>query len=461
MENLLGYQQSEELTKKLSEFASDFSYANLPPEVIEQAKLFILDTLGCALGGRTQAKEEVSWITMFTDTQNSKGSSTIFGEKEKTSAAIAALANGAIAHTIDFDDTHMPSISHLGSSLVATTFAIGEELNSSGEEIIEAFVLGFDVAGRVGRCAMPSHYKYWHPTATFGGIGAAVAAAKLLKLDSKQIEMTIGLAADAAGGLRYGVDNGDFSKSLHPAMAAMKAVLFAQLIKNGATGPLGILEYSSGFFNAFSEEPNFEPLLDRLGEYYEISVGGLKSFPTIQCSHTAISKTLELVKENGLKKDDIAEVSIVQSETMPGQGMNYTPNSPLAARLSTPFAVSLGLQDGAVSLERFTEDTLADPEINEIMSRIKIDSSTQLAEEHPNTVASVVDIKTLDGRKFSGKQIFAKGDPNNRMTSGEIEEKFHKLSLPVLGVDKAGQVAKKIINLEVIRDLDEITQMLR
>ena len=114
MENLLGYQQSEELTKKLSEFASDFRYANLPPEVIEQAKLFILDTLGCALGGRTQAKEEVSWITMFTDTQNSKGSSTIFGEKEKTSAAIAALANGAIAHTIDFDDTHMPSISHLG-----------------------------------------------------------------------------------------------------------------------------------------------------------------------------------------------------------------------------------------------------------------------------------------------------------------------------------------------------------
>ena len=236
MENLLGHQQNEAITEKLSEFAFNFSYANLPREVIEQAKLFILDTVGCALGGRTQAKEEVSWITMFTDTQNSKGSSTIFGEKGKTSAAIAALANGAIAHTIDFDDTHMPSISHLGSSLVATTFAIGEELNSSGEEIIEAFVLGFDVAGRVGRCAMPSHYKYWHPTATFGGIGAAVAAAKLLKLESKQIEMTIGLAADAAGGLRYGVDNGDFSKSLHPAMAAMKAVLFAQLIKSGATG---------------------------------------------------------------------------------------------------------------------------------------------------------------------------------------------------------------------------------
>ena len=92
MENLLGHQQNEAITEKLSEFAFNFSYANLPREVTEQAKLFILDTLGCALGGRTQAKEEVSWITMFTDTQNSKGSSTIFGEKEKTSAAIAALA---------------------------------------------------------------------------------------------------------------------------------------------------------------------------------------------------------------------------------------------------------------------------------------------------------------------------------------------------------------------------------
>ena len=96
----MGHQQNEAITKKLSEFAFNFRYANLPHEVIEQAKLFILDTLGCALGGRTQAKEEVSWITMFTDTQKSKGNSTIFGEKERTSAAIAALANGAIAHTL-------------------------------------------------------------------------------------------------------------------------------------------------------------------------------------------------------------------------------------------------------------------------------------------------------------------------------------------------------------------------
>lgn len=452
--------EKTDLTRQLADFVAQTTYDDLPSEVVEQAKLFILDTIGCALGGRIQATEEVSWVTGFAAAQKADGNSTVFGEAGTTSALTAALTNGAMAHTIDFDDTHMPSISHLGSSLVATTFALGEELQSSGKEIIEAFVLGFDVAGRIGRCTMPTHYKFWHPTATFGGIGAAAAAAKLLKLDAVGIEMTIGLAADAAGGLRYGVENGDFSKSLHPAMAAMKAVLFAQLVKGGATGPKGILEYSSGFFNAFSEEPNHDPLLDRLGEYYEISVGGLKSLPTIQCSHTAVAKTLELVAENNLETKDIAEVCIVQSETMPGQGMNYTPQSPLAARLSTPFAVSLGLKDGAVTLERFSDETLADPEINDLMSRVKIDADMELAEKYPNTVAALVDVKTHDGQVFSGEQIYAKGDPNNRMTPDEITAKFHTLATRVLGTERTNRVTADILALEIAEDLRVVTKTL-
>ncbi len=449
-----------DLTRQLAEFVARTSFDDLPTEVVEQAKLFTLDTLGCALGGRVQAREEVSWVTGFAAAQKAGGYSTVFGEAGKTSAVTAALTNGAMAHTIDFDDTHMPSISHLGSSLVATTFALGEELQSSGKEIIEAFVLGFDVAGRIGRCTMPTHYKFWHPTATFGGIGAAAAAAKLLKLDAVGIEMTMGLAADAAGGLRYGVENGDFSKSLHPAMAAMKAVLFAQLVKGGATGPLGILEYPSGFFNAFSEEPNPEPLLDRLGEYYEVSIGGLKSLPTIQCSHTAVTKTLDLVAENDLQTEDIAEVSIVQSETMPGQGMNYAPKSPLAARLSTPFAVSLGLKDGAVTLERFSDETLADPDIIDLMPRIKIEASMELAEKYPNTVAALVDVKTRDGRVFSGEQIYAKGDPNNRMTPEEIAAKFRTLATGALGIERTDRVSADILALETAEDLCEVTKSL-
>ena len=449
------------LTQQLAEFVAEKSHGDLPTEVVEQTKLFILDTIGCALGGRVQAKEEVAWVTDFAQGQKAEGRSTVFGEVKKTNAVTAALTNGTMAHTIDFDDTHMPSISHLGSSLVATTFALAEELQSSGAEILEAFVLGFEVAGRIGRCTMPTHYKYWHPTATFGGIGAAAAAAKLMKLDAVGIEMAIGYAADAAGGLRYGVNNGDFSKSLHPGMAAMKAVIFAQLIKIGAMGPLGILEYPSGFFNAFSENPRPEYLLDRLGETFEVSVGGLKSIPTMQCTHTAVAKTMDLASQHKLSIEQIEEVSIVQSETIPGQGMNYAPTSPLAARLSTPFVVSLGLKDGSVALDRFTDEMLSDPEINQMMPKIKIKASGDLAEKYPNTVAAIVNIKTRDGKNFCGEQIYARGDPNNRMSKDEITTKFQMLARDVIGDDRVNQASAEILSLEDAADIYKITNLLR
>ena len=447
-------------TQALSEFVWQTGFDNLPAEVVEQAKLLMLDTLGCALGGRVWAQEEVSWITRFVETQRCTGRSTIFGEAKKSSAMNAALANGAMVHTIDFDDTHMPSISHLGSSLLATTFALGEQLQSNGKEVIAAFVLGFEVAGRIGRCVMPTHYKYWHPTATFGGIGAAAAAAKLLKLDAIGIEMTIGLAADATGGLRYGVDKGDFSKTLHPAMAAMKAVLFAELIHGGASGPRGILEYPSGFFNAYSEEPDASPLLSGLGESYELSETSIKSLPTIQCSHTAIATTLDLVEKNRLGFGDIAEVNIVQSETIPGQGMNYAPQSPLAARLSTPFCVSLGLKEGAVTLERFTPEALSDPKIREFMPKVKIEASEELAAQYQDTVAAHVDIKTHDGRKFSGSQIYPKGDPRNRMSNDEMRHKFRSLALSTYDSDRVERIADEIMELDASEDILEVTKYL-
>ena len=447
-------------THQLAEFVAQINYDNLPPDVIALAKGFMLDTIGCAMGGRAQAPEEVSWITDFSLAQNTSGVCTIFGESKKTNAMTAALTNGTMVHTIDFDDTHLPSITHLGSSLVATTFALGEEVQASGKEIIEAFVAGFEIAGRIGRCILPSHYKFWHPTATVGGIGAAAAAAKLLKLDADGIEKAMGFAGDAAGGLRYGIDNGDFSKSLHPGVAAMHAVLFAQLVKGGARAPVGILEYSAGFLNAFAEDVNTDPLLDGLGERYEISSGSMKAIPTIHCSHTAVEKVLDLVKENKIANENIAEINLVQSETIPGHGMNYAPSSPLAARLSTPFVVSLALKDGAVQLERFSEAMLADADIHAMMPRIKIQSSVELAEKHPNTIAAIVDITTTDGQTFHGEQVYPKGDPNNPMNMDEVKSKFTSLATKELGADGVEKVATQILNLEKAQNISDVTQSL-
>ena len=146
-----------------------------------------------------------------------------------------------------------------------TVFALGERLKVDGSSLINAFVVGFEVGARVGRSMMPSHYRYWHPTSTFGSLASAAAACKLLNLDAAQTEQILGLAADEAAGLRYCIDKGDFSKSLHPGFAAMRGIMLALLGQKGATGPKGLLEYSTGFCRAFSEDPKIEKITEGLG----------------------------------------------------------------------------------------------------------------------------------------------------------------------------------------------------
>ena len=182
--------------------------------------------------------------------------STVFLEGMKTSTPQAALVNGALIHTIDFDDTHMGSISHLGASVVSSTLAMGEKIGADGSSLITAIVSAYEVAGRIGKAIMPSHYKYWHPTGTLGTIATAVSSSKLLGLNTEQVEQAISLAADGASGMRYCIDFGDFSKSLHPGLSAWHGIMAAQIIRRGAVGPKGLLEFISGFCEAFSDVPN-------------------------------------------------------------------------------------------------------------------------------------------------------------------------------------------------------------
>lgn len=447
-------------TKQLALFVSGRGFKDLPPDAVKQCKLLMLDALGCAFGGYTLAGKEVSWILALVKNQGCTGPSTCFVDGFKTSSAYAALVNGAMIHTIDFDDTHMGSIAHLSSPLVATTFALGEQLKSKGTDIIAAYILGFEVAARIGRSVMPSHYRFWHPTATLGLFASAVAAARLLGLDAEKMEMVIGHAGDQAGGLRYGIENGDFSKTLHPAFAAMKGLLLASVVSLGSDGPKGILEYPSGFCNAFSAGPDLKPVLTGLGSSYEIMQDSIKSFPAIQCSHTAIEATINIMNKHKLKAGDIEKVHIVQSETVKDQGCNYSPDKPLAARLSIPYCTALAILERRVTMDQFSFEKLKDRKIRKMMSRVTIVQDPILNSKYPETVASYVDIKMKNGKKFSGSAIYPKGDPRRRMTSEEVEVKFLNLTLNTFDGKQAGSIIKAVGNLEKVEDFSEVTELL-
>ena len=449
------------ITERLAQFVADHRFSSLPRDVVELAKWTIADTLGCCIAGYTVAEKECGWIVDLVKDMGGRAESTVFLDGYRTSAPMAALANGTMIHTVDFDDTHMGSISHFSSSLVPAVFALSERVRVDGAALVEAFVVGFEVGARVGRRMMPSHYKYWHPTGTFGSLAAAAAACKLLRFDAAQTEQALGLAADQAAGLRYCVDKGDYSKSLHPGAAAMRGVMMALLVAKGANGPEGIFEYPTGFCQAFSEDPDVEKIAEGLGRSYEIGSNSLKAYPTILCSHSSIQALREMMKDHAVEERDIARIRLRVSATAKGQGMNYDPTTALAARLSIPFCVSMAVVDRDVSLHEFNEERLADPRIREVMRRIEIQDDPAMTLQYPETIASIAEIETRSKGTIRHEVIYPKGNVRNPLSKEEVATKFRGLASVTLPQDQCEELLASLFRLDELSSTDELIRLLR
>ena len=447
-------------TQILSEYVAKTSFSDLPGEVGGKARGIVLDTLGCVIAGYTLASHEFHWIYDLAKEMGGNPEATVWLTGMKTSCPQAAMVNATLVHTVDFDDTHMGSIAHLGAPVVSSALAMAERTGADGPSILTALVVAYEVAGRIGRAIMPSHYKYWHPTGTLGTIATAVVASKFLNLPPDRMEQSLSLAADGAAGLRYCIDFGDFSKSLHPGFSAWKGILSALVIGKGAAGPKGLLEYKSGFCEAYSDEPVMEHLTENLGSSFEVLTDSLKAFPTILCSHTPIQGTVQLMKTKNLRFEDVDAIHFRVSPTAPGQGMNYSPDSPLSARLSIPYCVSRAAADGYIAMDQFQDEKIKEPRVQAFMKRVTLESVPAFNEKYPGTLAAEVEIKTKDGKRFQGESIYPKGHPQNPMTGEEIKEKFRRLALNTLGRAQIDRIIETAFRLEKLKSAGELVATL-
>jgi len=448
-------------TEQLARFVVDHRLSAVPPHIIERAKLSILDAIGCAVSGYFFSEKECAPILDLIKEVGGNPEATIFLAGYKTSAAMAALANGAMVHSVDFDDTHVPSIAHLSASLVPTVFALGEKVKATGAEILEAYVAGFEVGAKVGKCMMPSHYRFFHPTATFGSLASVAAASKLLKLSDKKTEQALGLGADLAAGLRYCIDKGDSSKALHPGFAALRAIVLALLVAKGADGPEGILEYPTGFCNALCAEPRINEIVQGLGREYELAYNTFKAWPTILLSHAPIQALAEALREHGIDTAEIERVKVWVRLTAEGQGKNYDPQTVLAARLSIPFCLALVPLEGKVSLEQFTQEKLKDPKLREFMRKIEIYEDPSLNSRYPDTLAAVVEIDLGTKGTICREVAYPKGSVKNPMDREEVVSKFmQQCSGAGLDLNSARQVASYILELETQEGIDGVVHLL-
>ena len=448
-------------TEALGKFVAGLTFEQLPPEVVRATCDFILDAVGCALGAWGDDPDKGRVVTRLADTFKAAPVATIWGAGGKrTDAGLAALANGTLCNAADFDDTHKRALLHTGSVVVPTVLALAEELQLSGKDIITAVVAGYEVAVRVGMAVMPTHYRFWHSTATNGTFGAAAAAAKALGLDAQGARMALGFAGTQAAGLNTFFTSGDFTKSLHPGKAALNGILSARLAALGATSPPTLLEHEKGYLAAYSLEPKAAALTAGLGSTWEILQNGFKFFPSILASHAAIQATLDVVAAHKVAPADVVAVTNETYETVKTHFSAKTVETVMGARVSVPYCVAVAALDGAVGPAQFRLDRVLRADVQKLLARTEVVSVPELTALYPDKFPARVTVELKDGRKLAATRYFPKGDPQDPLSSQEITDKFHANAAARLPADKSREVARLIGGLGESKNVSALFELL-
>ncbi len=447
----------------LAEFACNLRYNNIPKEVINKAKYHIMDNLGVAL---VASKLKFSKALVSAAKEDGGGrESTIIGYGDKVSISAAALVNGSLAHGVDFDDSHSEAVLHPSSSTVPTAMAFGEKLHANGKRIIESVVAGLEIVIRIGSVAPNQfHAKGFHATAVCGTFGAAATASKVLGLDRERISRAMGIAGSQAAGIFEYLTDGSWIKRAHPGWAAHSGSWAALLAKHGFTGPHTVFEGRFGLFNTHIGEGlyNIENLTRGLGKEWETLNIIFKPYPCCHYNHACIDCSLEILRANELKAENIESVEcIIAEEYVPiicePAEVKYKPPTPYGARFSLPFAIALALLFKEVKVMDF-EKQLNNSAVLK-MAR-KINYSIHKNSGFPKVLPGWVKIKTVDGHLFEHKITDTKGSPKNPLTADELKRKFMRNSEGILSPKKAEHAIEMLEKLEKTEDIGVLMKLL-
>lgn len=448
-------------TRALAEFVAGLRYEDLPADVVRKACDLILDAVGCAVSAWTEDREKArvaQEIAALYPAASSGGASVIGVKGLRAQPAFAALANGILVNAADNDDTHKVALLHVGSVVVPTVLALGQAHRLSGRQVITALVAGYEVAVRVGMAVMPTHYRFWHSTATNGTFGAAASAASALGLDADATQRALGLAGTQAAGLNTFFESGDMTKSVHPGKAALNGILSAQMAALGCTSPPGILEHPKGYLAAFSLEPKPQALTAGLGAKWEILENGFKYFPSILASHSPIQATLAIVQRHAVDPARIASITNETYNTVKSHFSNKDVGTVMAARVSVPYCIAVAAVDRELTQRQFAAARIEDRLVRQVLERTEVVAVAELDALYPAKFPARVTIRMQDGTQFQETVLLPKGDPGNPMTPEEIEAKFRGNCAGVLRDDQASALLTAIRGMTDLKGIDSILE---
>lgn len=441
------------IAERLAERALSLSYEDIPKEVLEHAKLHLLDSLGVALAAASM--EPGKEILRAIRSLGAGDEGTVIGASERLPGPSAALINGTLIHGLEYDDTHTGSIIHGSSVVVPSVLAAAEENAVDGKELLTSLVLGWETIIRLGLVA-PGAFQArgFHTTGVCGGFASALVAGRLAGLSAPQLASALGIAGSQASGLFEYVVGGASVKSVHPGWAAHNGIVATRLARCGISGPETVFEGRFGFYSTYTDrDPQDLPLHDLyrdVGERWYTTELSYKPYPCCHFNHAFLDCAAQLVSE-GLKAEDVEEVVCrVAPEIVPvvcePREAKASPRSGYEARFSLPYSVAAMLHHGEVSLDTFSRDNVADRPLLELARRVRYEPDPNT--RYPETFPGSLEVTTRGGDTLSKDVEINRGGPQNPMPEDEILRKFRDNARRTLGAREVERVLQTVQHLE-------------
>jgi len=437
----------------LARFAVDLSYDVIPDAARERAKHLILDAVGIALAS---TRYEFAQRTLSAARELGEGSSDVIGFGAKLALRDAMLLNAVLVHGLDFDDTHGRGVIHATASCFPAALGIAAQYQASGRDLLTAYVLGMEVATRLGAVARGGfHQVGFHPTGLIGAFGCALIAGKLQNQTAAQLAMTQGIALSTASGSLEFLEDGAWTKRMHPGWAGVAGLTAATLARHGFTGPNAVYEGRFGLFKSHlgerEAECDYALATENLGSTWEVGEVAVKPVPACHFTH-AVADASVILHGQGIRAEDIVRITaLVPKETVgivcEPEASKRKPANSYEAQFSVPYAIASGLLRGRFGLPDLEPEAFADPAALALMKKVEyqIDSLSGF----PRHYSGEVIVSLRDGRELRHREAINRGAADRPLSSDDIVAKYLENAHTAVAPQRAQTILDAVLNLDV------------
>ena len=453
----------ETLSEKLARYEAGLQLNQIPDAIVHAAKLHILDSLGCLLAGTRLEPGKLAYDLAVRVSGNADSySATLIGTNSRVSYLDAVQAMSVAAHCGEMDDIHSGAGTCIGGMVVPALVTMAEKFGSSGGKFLEAAIVGYETAARVGLAIDgPSLFaRGWWPSTVCGAFGVVAAGAKFLGWSGEKTANALGIASLHAGGMLTGGNEGATARHLAFGHAAQNGILSLLAAERGFTGPKRAFEDPRGFCLTLCNDPKWEYLKNV--ERFHLPDVAFKPYPCARQLHAGVEALLSLIQQHSIAPKMIEEIEL--SLPTPNANMVNRPSIPISRATilgSGQYVMAVTAIRGKMDMDSFEDEFLHSNQVLSLMAKVKVNGSTELDRYFPKYWPGKVNVELSDGRRCAHEVIIPKGESGNPMTRDEVEEKFLSLAAPVLGEVKARLVMGEIQCCEMRESLETLLASLK